>query len=121
VAAGDVEREHSEVIALRAEDIRLRLTHGCYDIPAAVEEQLRCRRFGTIDDEPVLAGGWQAAEEGMSSRKIAAELELSVTTVVEECRGTSSEEGRRPYFSGTKLAWISSGASGTKTRCAYGL
>ena len=30
-------------------------------------------------------------------------------------------EGAGPYFSGTKLAWISSGASGTKIRCAYGL
>ena len=56
-------------------------------------------------------------EEGMSWREIAAELGLPV---VEECREPRSE-GRRPYFSGTKLAWISSGASGTKIRCAYGL
>ena len=41
-----------------------------------------------------------------------------VTTLVEAYRGPRSE-GRRPYFSGTRLAWMSSGASGTKIRCAY--
>ena len=40
---GDVQREHFQAITLRAEDIRFRLTHRCYDIPAPVEEQLRCR------------------------------------------------------------------------------